>query len=417
MRKIWLPCTLIPLALSSLLQAQEPIKQANYVAPAKGPALPRRDVSKLPEPAQPIYYSAASAAEWLKRANKPDGSFVYGFQPSLRVLIDGDNFVSQAGAVLSLARASRYLRDEGGTAKARQAILTLLLQTMPDPQNPRVRYTAAPPGAVNRLAGLGLLVSAIHELARPQECKDLLDQADQLCNYLREQQHADGSLFLSQGKELIKSGSVQVDAENAGLALQGIIRSNQQRPAAWKLDALRKARMFYAKAWQNDKSFALVVTHAPAYAEAFMQTKDAGYAETVFAMNDWLVGLQYREEFDSSRKHWNGGFPRIENGQPQAGAPDISSASAGESLAEACRVAKALGDLPRLQRYERALIANLHFVMSLQYNGPKTQHFVEAYRPSVLGAFHASHQDGNLKLDYTLHPLCAMVQYLDTVVE
>jgi hypothetical protein len=403
------------LALPGQPQAQQPIKQAAYVAPAK--ALPRRDASKLPEPAQAIYYSAASAAEWLKRANKPDGSFVYGFQPSLRVLIDGDNFVSQAGAVRALARASRYLRDDAGTAKAQQAILTLLLQTMPDPQNPSVRYTAAPPGALNRLASNGLLVSAIHELAKPQECKDLLDQADQLCNYLREQQRADGALFLSYGKALIKSGSAQVDAENAGLALQGIIRSNKQRPAAWKLDVLRKARTFYAKAWQEDRSLTLVVSHAPAYAEAYLQTKDASFAETVFAMNDWLVGLQYREDAESPRRHWHGGYPRFENGKQQAGAPDISSALAGESLAEACRVAKSLGDLPRLQRYERALIANLHFLMSLQYNGPKTQHFVEAYRPSVLGAFHASHQDGNLKIDYTLHPLCAMVQYLDTVVE
>ncbi len=159
-------------AVPSLLQAQEPVKQAAYVAPAKGPAVPRRDASKLPEPAQPIYYSAASATEWLKRANKPDGSFVYGFQPSLRVLIDGDNFISQAGAALALARASRYLRDDAGTVKAQQAILTLLLQTMPDPQNPTIRHTAAPPGAVNRLASNGLLVSAIHELAKPQECKE-----------------------------------------------------------------------------------------------------------------------------------------------------------------------------------------------------------------------------------------------------
>ncbi len=236
-----------------------------------------------------------------------------------------------------------------------------------------------------------------------------------------DQQGADGALVLAQGKELIKSGSAQVDAESAGLALQGIMRSNKQRPTAWKLDALRKARDdCYAKAsWQIDKSFVMVVSHTPAYAEAYLANRrDAAFAEAVFTMNDWLVGLQSREEFDSSRRHWNGGFPRFENGKQEAGAPDITSAAAGESLAEACRVAKALlGDLPRLQRYERALLANLHFLMSLQYNGPKTQHFVEAYRPSVLGAFHASHQDGNLKLDYTLHALCAMVQYLDTVVE
>src|SRR5258708_4627860 len=140
MRKLWLPCTLVPLAILGLLQAQTPpIKQAAYVVPANLPISPRRDVTKLPDAAQPIFYSAASAAEWLKRANKPDGRFVYGFQPSLRVQIDGDNFVSQAGSAFALARAARYFRDDGGTAKARQAILTLLLGTMVDPQDTSVR--------------------------------------------------------------------------------------------------------------------------------------------------------------------------------------------------------------------------------------------------------------------------------------
>jgi hypothetical protein len=55
--------------------------------------------------------------------------------------------------------------------------------------------------------------------------------------------------------------------------------------------------------------------------------------------------------------------------------------------------------------------------MSLQYTGNKTDHFVEKFRPWIQGAFYASPQDGNLRLDYTQHPLCAMVQYLDAVVE
>jgi hypothetical protein len=414
MRKHWLPCTLIPLAIAGILWAQPPIQQATHIVPAN---LPRREASKLAEVAQPIYYSAASAMEWLKRASKPDGRFVYGFQPSLRVQIDGDNFISQAGAAMALARAARYYRDDAGTAKARQAILTLLLETMPDPQDKNVRYTAAPPGALNRLASHGLLVSAIHELAKPEECKDLLEQAEQLCNYLRQQQRPDGSLFVSFGTDLLKSGSAELDAEQAGLALQGIIRSHKQRPAPWKLEAMRKALGYYQGYWQNNKNVATVVSHTPAYAEAYLLTKDPAYKDAVFAMNDWLVGLQYREEADTSRKYWSGGFPRSNHGKEEPGAPDIGSALPAESLVEACRIARVTGDLPRLQRYERALIANLHFLMSLQYTGAKTQHFVEAYRPSVLGAFHGSHQDGNLKLDYTQHPLCAMVQYLDTVVD
>ena len=147
MRRIWLPSTLlISLALLVDVAAQPPaIKQATNIVPANAPANQRRDGSKLPELAQPIFYSAASAAEWLKRTNKPDGRFVYGFQPSLRVQIDGDNFLSQAGAAFALARSARYFRDDAGTATARQALLTLLLETMSDSKDKSLRFTAAAP--------------------------------------------------------------------------------------------------------------------------------------------------------------------------------------------------------------------------------------------------------------------------------
>jgi hypothetical protein len=415
---VWL---IIPLAIVGLLlhtQAQTPPQP---IAPAPGAdanTVKPREGDKLPEQAQPIFFSAHRALEWLKLTNKPDGRFVYGFQPALRVQLDGDNFQSQAGATLALARAARYYRDGRGAAIARQAALTLLeLETIVDPQDATSRFTAAPPNMVERLSSHGLLISAIHELTDADKSKDLLDRADQLCNYLRQQQKPDGMLFVTVGANTLKSGSAELDAERAGWALQGIIRSQKHRPAQWKIDMLRRARSAYHAAWLQNKSVAPVCTQAPAYAEAYAQTRDALFADTVFAMNDWLIGLQYREEFDSPRKHWNGGFRRCTDGKIEQTTPDISSARCAESLAEACRVARLMGDLPRYERYERALLHNLHFLMSLQYTGARTQHFVESFRPSINGAFHASHQDGNIRIDYTQHSLCAMVQYLDTVVD
>ena len=314
--------------------------------------------------------------------------------------------------------ATRLPEDDDEGRDGALAASSLLLETTTETDGQAsARFPAAPPRALSRLAANGLLLSAIHESASPEKCVDLLQQADQLAHYLRQQQRPDGSLFVLIGTETIKSGSPEIDAEYAGLALQGLIRSHKHRPQAWKLDMVRKARAFYQAQWQGAKNVAGVVSHTPAYAEAFMLSKDDGCKNAVFAMNDWLVGLQYPEEIDAARKHWSGGFPRFTNGKQEPGAPDISSALPAESLAEACRVARAVGDLPRVQRYERALIANLHFLMSLQYTSARTQHFVEGFRPLVLGAFHASHQDGNLRLDYTQHPLCAMVQYLDTVVD
>jgi hypothetical protein len=421
MRTIWL---LIPLAtlgtlLGAMAQTPQPdpqVKQAAALVPGKKP----RDISKLPEAAQPIGFSAERGMDWLKRALKPDGRFVYGFQPSLRVQLDGDNFASQAGAAFALARAARYYRDDGGTVKAREAILALLMETITDPPTDKgapIRFTAAPPTAVNRLSSHGLLVSAIHELDSPEKCKDLLDQADQLCNYLRQQQRPDGSLFVLSGTTPLKSGSDEIDAEHAGWALQGIIRSYKQRPAEWKLDMLRKAHGHYYPHWRQNKNLGTVFSHTPAYAAAYLATKDDAFKEAVYAMNDWLVALQYRDDFDAARKHWAGGFPRVRGGKTELVAPDIQSALPAESLAEACRVAKHAGDLAKLKEYEGALVRNLYFLMSLQYTADKTRHFVDPFRPSVLGAFHASHQDGNIRIDYTQHALCAMVQYLDAIAE
>jgi hypothetical protein len=416
MRKFLLACCLLilPAFLGMLWpgQPQPPVLQATRIVPAEAKG---RDPLKLPEYAQPTYFSALRAAEWLKLANKPDGRFVYGFQPSLRVQLDGDNFRSQAGATFALARASRYFRDGAGGAKAGQAALSLLLETMVDPDDGTVRHTAAAPSLVNRLSSHGMYLSAVHELAVPP--RDLLDAAEQMANYLKQQQQADGSLVVTVGSQSFKEATPELDAEQAGWALQGIIRSNKHRPAAWKLDMLKKARTHYFAQWQASKNTATVCSHTPAYAEAYVQTKDAAYAEAVFAMNDWLLTLQFRNEIEVHRKQWNGAFQRFANGKVEPGLPDIRSSLAVESLAEACRVAKQAGDLGRLKSYQKALTDGMHFTMSLQYTANRVDHFVEKFRPWIAGAFYASHQDGNLRLDYTQHPLCAMVQYLDAVVE
>src|ERR1019366_7406687 len=135
MRKTWLLfIVLVPLAILGMLVCSEAQTPPTSIRPADAPVKPR-DGSKMAEVAQPIFNSAHRAMDWLKRTNKADGRFVYGFQPALCVMLDGDNFASQAGAVFALARAARYFRDEAGTVKARQAILTLLLETMLDPSD------------------------------------------------------------------------------------------------------------------------------------------------------------------------------------------------------------------------------------------------------------------------------------------
>jgi hypothetical protein len=345
--------------------------------------------------------------EWLQRANKPDGRFTYGFVPALRQPLAGDSYVRQAGAALALARAARFYGDDRSAAIARQAVLTLLLETNIDAKEPQVR--GVPLHLANSVAAAGTLLAAIHELPAP--AADLLEQADQLANLLRKQLQEDGSLNVDQTDD--GGGSLHTEAVQhySGPGLYGLVRSQLLRPAPWKLDALRRARAYYYSYWQQHRNVSMLAWHTAAYAEAYLLTKETVFADAVFDMNDWLCSLQSQQALPG-RAAWVGGFQPCLEAKTVALSPDITSASALISLAEACRLARVAGDVRHYQRYGQALESGLQFLTTLQYSEANTQHYADWYRPALVGAFHASHQDGNVRLDYTNDALCALVQYL-----
>lgn len=385
---------------------------------------PARDLTKLAPLHRQMILSAERGADWLHRANRADGRFVYGFLPDLNTKLEGDHYLRQAGAAVALARAARFLSNErtGDLAvagryamRAKQAVLALLLDTTVDPADPRVRTTTFSSLTVNRLGAAGLLVLAIHEL--PEPAQDLLDQAEQLCAYIHRQQQADGSLCFADSPADAKTNS-DPDGINyyPGEALTGLMRSQRLRPAPWKIDVVRKALAYYRPWWQAHKNMALVPWHSAAYTEAYLQTHEQPFADYVNEMNDWMCGLQYTL-IDPRQPLLVGGFMSWQDGQPAQTAPQIGSAAYAEGLAEACRVARQAGDLQRHQHYRDALERCLQFVTTLQYTEGNTQHFADWYRPALVGAFHASHQDGTLRIDYTQHAVCALIQYLAYVAE
>jgi hypothetical protein len=355
-----------------------------------------------------VEHSMRSGAEWLFRMNTVKGRFLPGFLPALNAVMEGDNFLRQAGAALALARTARHTGDKGYAARATQAVLALLDDTTTEDQaGVTLRYTSLPSAAANRVAAAGLLVAAVNELPAPQE--DLLKKSEELCAYLRKQQRADGSLSWTEGDE-------KADPDGAhlypGLALYGLMRSQAHRPAAWKTDAARKALAYYQPWWREHRTMTFVPWQTAAYAEAFLLSKEKPFADFVCEMNDWLCGLRH-ENLDARHPEWLGGFMTWSDGKALATAPDVSSACYAESLGEACRVAREAADLPRHKRYTAALESCLQFLAGLQYTDANTQHFAPLYRQRlVVGGFHASHQDGDLRIDYTQHAVSAMIQYL-----
>jgi hypothetical protein len=380
------------------------------LTPAKPSAEPARDFSKLTPLQKQIWQSAQWGAEWLHRANGPDGRFVHGVVPALQTSLAGDHYLFQVGAAASLSRVARYSGDQRYAARATQAIVTLLADTIQDAQDPQVRYTAFPSASVNRLASAGLLVLAIHELPEPD--RDLLAKAEQLCNYIHKQQQADGSFRLDDSKDTGRADPQDATIVYPGEALQGLIRSQQRQPAAWKIDVVRNALVYYKACWRKNPNMGFVPAQTAAYAEAFLLTKEQPFADFVFEMNDWIVRLQYQGFDDPKQVYWSGGFRSFTDGKAMDTMPQVASAAYAEGLAEGCRVARATGDLARHQAYTAAVERCLPFLTTLQYTEANTRHFADWYRPTLLGGFHASQQDGDLRVDYTQQAVSAMVEYL-----
>ena len=377
----------------------------------KEAAKPARDVSKLSPLKRQMDLCAQRGADWLFRANGPDGRFVNGHLPALRAVLEGDHYLHQAGAAYTLACAARYTGNEAYLARARQAVLTLLLDTAPDPQDPRQRHTTLPSVFVNRLASAAWLVLAISELPAPGP--ELLQQSEQLCLFIQRQQRPDGSLNYADVGPDGKPGPEDPDGINqyTGPALFALIRSQAHRPAPEKMDVLRKALPFYRAWWKAHPDMDFVPWHSAAYAEAYLQTREQAFADAVFEMNDWLAGLQYAQ-LDPRHPAWLGGFRTVADGKPAETEPQAGAAVYAEGLVEACRVTRQVGDVPRHHRYDAAVRGCLQFLAALQYTDANTTHFADWYKPVLLGGFHASHQDGTLRTVYTQHAVCAMIGYL-----
>jgi len=388
------------------------IQPANYVAPAPvvtAPITRFGDLEKQPALTRQMIISAQRGIEWLHRYNLQNGRFISGFLPAVNAPMDGDHFMRQATAALALARAAKFTGDERYAVRASLAILNLLTETKEETKG--VRFTAQPSVVCNRIAANGLLILAIHEMPNPSN--DLLDRAEEMCAFIRSQQQADGSLHYTDTSDPSTTTDPIGIRTYPGIALTGVILSNKLRPASWKIEMLKKAMPYYRNAFKQSPHPTFVPWQTTAFAEAFVQSKDPAFTGYVFEMNDWLCTLQY-SALDPRHQSWFGGFQTIENKLVVASPPDLMTALYAQSLADGCRVARQIPDLERYTRYRTSLIRSLQFLTTLQYAEDSCQHFAPNFRPAVLGGFHPTHQDGNLRVEDTANAVSAMLHFFNS---
>jgi hypothetical protein len=396
------------------------VDAATQPAPAAAPAQPSDsdgqqsllNTDKLNPLQKQFLHSSERGADWLFRMNGVKGRFLHGYLPAVATEMEGDHYLRQAGAAFALARAARFSKEPRFAVRATQAILALLDETVIDSKDATVRYCSLPPALVNRLGAAALLVLAINELPSPQA--DLLEKSEQLCAYIRRCARPDGSLALLEESDP-KSDEEEGINTHPGQALYALELSQRHRPAAWKDELLVKSAKYYRTWWKKNRNMAFVSWQCAACAEGYMRTKNQELSDFVFEMGDWVCELQYTQ-LDPRRMMWYGGFMSYADGRAVESAPQIDTAACCEGLVGACRVARERGDPARHHRYIETLESGLRFLTTLQYTDANTQHFTLEYKQRLTGGFHASAQDGNLRIDYTQHAVSALIGYLEFVV-
>jgi hypothetical protein len=332
-----------------------------------------------------------AGAEWLARIQREDGTFRYGWDPALDIDQQPGNLIRQAGASAVLARSARLLKDRPLESAALRAIRSLA--SLAEDRRP-------PMEGYHPVGFSSLLLLAIREL--PAIPDDLKRVESRLSAKLRARQRGDGSIRLSGGDD---PADDEGDPEEWMAYYPGEALAALSAGPAEDRESTRRSLAFYRGYWAKNPEPAAVPWQTMAFARLATDGKDPATAY-VFAMNDRLVELQYAP--GDREAAWVGGFASFVDGRRVRSEPDITTGSYAEALVEAWLLARRVGDADRAQQYGEALRRALVFLSRLQYRAEDVEHFSPAYRPQLIGSFHASLSNGTVRIDFTQHALMAM---------
>lgn len=373
-------------------------------------------LTAFPHPTQAAVRGVILGAGWMTRMSQPHGRFLFGYNPSLRQPLAGDHDLKQARAALSLALAAKFSGDEQQAVKASQAVLSLLAATRVDPVDANCRVPVHASLTCNRVGFAATLALAVYEL--PGADAKRVAEAEQLCEFLRKQCKPDGSVHYTDGatEDSAKTDPDGVN-EYPGLALQAIMAGNRVKPAAWKTEVVKKGVEHYRAVFRSKPHPLMAATMTPACVELFAQAKLPDAAAAAYEMTDWLCSLQIPGN-DARTPQWAGGFRAVIDGRQADVPPGVETGLYLQGLAYACQLTRLTPDLDRHAKYKGAAADAVQFLTGMQYLEANTRHFETSFRANMLiGAFHLSPADGNLRIDATANAVTGMVRFLGSGAE
>ncbi len=182
-------------------------------------------------------------------------------------------------------------------------------------------------------------------------------------------------------------------------------------------EALRERFMKSFEYYRNwhlepaNRNPAFIPWHTQAYYMMWEETKDEQLRAFIFEMNDWLIDQMQQWEGDVIHPDALG---RFHNPKKKFGAPHASSTGVYlEGLIDALRLARAVGDRDREERYRVAIVRALRSVMQLQFVDEIDMFYVRPEdRRYVHGGIRTTIYDNSIRCDNVQHNLMGIIKIL-----
>lgn len=341
---------------------------------------------------------ASSLGDWLVSNVQADGRMTYKYWPSRGEESTANNTIRQWMATVALGRTATVRANDDIHDLARQNIeynLATFYETEGD-----LGLIVEADGDVK----LGAVALAALALVEHPDRADFAAEESSLRRTVDALWQPDGS-FRTFHRPASRNDNQNFYPGEALLLWSTLLAED---PDAQLLERFMRSFHYY-RDWHRDQpNPAFVPWHTQAYVAAWEVTGEADLRDFVFEMNDWLLDLQQWDE--AEYPDLRGRFHDPD--KPVYGPPHASSDGVYlESLAAAYRLANAVDDRARAERYRVAIDRTLRDVMQLHFEDEVDLFYVSRPDP-VRGGVRTTPYDNEIRVDNVQHNLMGILDVL-----
>jgi hypothetical protein len=338
--------------------------------------------------------AARAGGDYLIRAQKPDGSFYYSYNPlEDRASERAYNILRHAGTTISLFDLYAATGDSRYATAARRALGYLKTRYRPARENGSVYVIDNDDKA--KLGANGLALVALTKQMELDPKSSDRESAAQLANLILLMQRKDGSFesyYQIRGDEPRESVSLYYPGE----AILGLVQLYKHNGDKRLLDAARRGAAYLIESQSRMKYLPPDAWLIQAIEALHSIEREPRYAVHSMALAEAMINDQYEE---SDREGYAGGF---RPGLPRA----TPAASRAEGMLAAYKIARLTNDT-RASRIAGALKLSARFQLSQQFDRDNSFFLPDAERAA--GGFREGMASMRIRIDFVQHNISSLL--------